>query len=116
MKNDKNKANSLLYDISLRISSLRKNKNLTQQRLGQLVGVEHTTISAYENDTSFPSLEVLIRLASVLDVSTDELLGITTNNKEKNTINPKNETINVQGLSKERIDILQALINDWKKS
>ncbi len=115
MKNEKNKANSLLYDISQRIVKLRKQKKLTQQRLGELVGVEHTTISAYENDTSFPSLEVLIRLARVLGVTTDELLGVTQTPKDTPCTAVSKDTICVKGLSEERIQILLSLIDDWNK-
>jgi transcriptional regulator with XRE-family HTH domain len=58
-----------------RLRSARKAKKLTQEELANLVGTTKTTISNYETGYSTPSFEVLSDLASVLDVSTDYLLG-----------------------------------------
>ncbi len=109
MKNDKNKANSSLYDISLRLKSLRKQKKLTQKRLGELIGVTDTTISSYENDKAFPSPEVLIRLAEVLGVTTDQLLGVKEYPEE---LNP-NITITDKILSPRQIEVINKFINDF---
>lgn len=111
MKNDKNRANSSLYDISERITKLRKHKNLTQERLGELIGVSYSTISGYENDRTCPSPEVLIRLASILDTTTDELLGVV---PMPDPTNPE-DIINIEHLSKERKEIILALMKDWSK-
>ncbi len=114
MSNDKNKTNSSLYDISQRIITLRKSKNLTQQRLAELVGVTATTISAYENDTSFPSLEVLVRLANIFNISTDELLGVT--EFSRNTVEQAyyeellKDMVSVKGLSLKDKKLVEELI------
>ena len=49
---------------------------MTQATLAKRVGVTNATISAYEVGARAPSFEVLIKLAQVFRVSTDNLLGI----------------------------------------
>lgn len=57
-----------------RISLTRKNRNLSQRQLAALVNVEPNTISMYESGGRKPSIDVIIKLARVLHVSTDYLL------------------------------------------
>ncbi|MFC7441433.1 helix-turn-helix domain-containing protein [Laceyella putida] len=61
--------------FSARLRSARKKKNLSQEKLAELVGTTKATISNYENEYSSPSNEMLIKLSDVLDVTTDYLLG-----------------------------------------
>lgn len=58
-----------------RLKELRKLKNLTMKELGQIVNVAESTISLYENGKREPDYETLKKLADVLNVSTDYLLG-----------------------------------------
>lgn len=62
-----------------RLRQLRKAAGLTQKELGQLVGLDDTTISSYERGISTPNHDLLTRLADVLRVSVDYLLGRTDN-------------------------------------
>lgn len=57
----------------------RENKDLTQQQLGDLIGVAKQTISVYENGTKFPTIQTLMKIADVFDCSIDYLLGRTDN-------------------------------------
>ena len=58
-----------------RISSLRKNKGLTQEQLADRLGVSAQAVSKWENDVSCPDISLLPQLSDVLGVTTDELLG-----------------------------------------
>ena len=62
--------------IAENIRQLRNARNMTQATLAKRVGVTNATISAYEVGARAPSFEVLIKLAQVFRVSTDNLLGI----------------------------------------
>jgi transcriptional regulator with XRE-family HTH domain len=53
---------------------LRKKKGITMKELGEQVGVAEITISTYETGKQEPSLDVLCKLADVLDVSLDMLV------------------------------------------
>lgn len=52
---------------------LRKSRKLTQEQLAELVDVDFRYISLLENAKSFPSCEVIERLAKALNVSYKEL-------------------------------------------
>jgi DNA-binding XRE family transcriptional regulator len=58
-------------DIPIFIKQLRKNKNLSQERLGRKVGVTGKTISAYETGNICPSIEVFFKIIFVCDYSLD---------------------------------------------
>ena len=57
-----------------RISSLRKNRNLSQEDLAELLNVSRQTISKWENQEVLPDAYNLIGLSQIFRVSVDELL------------------------------------------
>ena len=58
-----------------RLKSARKKKKLTQEELGNLVGVGKSAICCYEKETRNPTLETIIEFMHILGVSSDYLLG-----------------------------------------
>lgn len=54
---------------------LRKQKGLSQEDLAMSLHVVRQTISKWEKGLSVPDADMLIRLASILDVSVSVLLG-----------------------------------------
>lgn len=48
----------------------------TQAQLAERIGISRAAICTYETMTSEPTLTVLVRLARVLGVTTDHLLGV----------------------------------------
>ena len=67
------------------ISSLRKQKGMTQLDLAQQMGVTDKAVSKWERDLSFPDVASLPKLAEVLDVSVDKLLEVKTAAQEQPT-------------------------------
>lgn len=57
------------------LKSLRKEKGWTQQEVANLLGIERSTYTRYENGTSEPNFEMLEQLSRIFDVSTDVLIG-----------------------------------------
>lgn len=57
-----------------KIRALREAKGLSQAELAEALGVDQTTISAWERGVAEPTLFNLRRLADVLGVSAGELL------------------------------------------
>ena len=58
-----------------RFSRLRKQRGLTQEELGEKVGLSGQAVSKWENDASMPDVSLLVVLSEILGVSLDELLG-----------------------------------------
>lgn len=61
--------------LANRLIRYRKEKKLTQEELAKKVGVSRTTLVNYENARRKPDYEILQRIADILEVSTDMLLG-----------------------------------------
>jgi transcriptional regulator with XRE-family HTH domain len=58
-----------------RFSRLRKQRGLTQEELGEKIGISGQAVSKWENDASMPDVGILVQLSDLLCVSLDELLG-----------------------------------------
>src|SRR6266567_768702 len=54
----------------------RKSKGLTQEDAAERAGISFEFFSRIERGGTLPSVPTLVRLASALDVSADELLGL----------------------------------------
>lgn len=62
--------------IGLRIKFLRKQKDLTQEKLAEYLGVSFQAVSKWETGVASPDLSMIIPLARLLGCSTDELFGL----------------------------------------
>ena len=51
-----------LHIFSHQLIELRKERNLTQEELGKLIGVSKVSICHYENGIQFPTLDKLLLL------------------------------------------------------
>lgn len=56
------------------IAKLRKEKDMTQQDLGELVGVGSRAVSKWERGITSPDISIINSLSKILGISTDELL------------------------------------------
>lgn len=65
------------------IAKYRKKQKLTQDDLAKLICVSSKSISSYENNRNLPNIETLILLSQSLNVSIDDLLGITKDNSDE---------------------------------
>ena len=65
-----------MYDLGALIRSLRKERKITQKKLGEMLDVTEGTISKYEANTMTPPFETLRSIASIFNVSMDTLCGM----------------------------------------
>src|SRR5574344_1275894 len=56
-----------------RLKEIRKNKNLTQEQLAEMIEKDDKHISALERGIHFPSFDTLEKLSKALDVQLHEL-------------------------------------------
>lgn len=93
---------------------------MTQQQLGDAVGVTKVSICCYENGTRTPTLDTLIDLADELKVSLNYLLAsdaIGTLEKDKTPIiNLAKEEVELIKELRQHIKLYEKLIEDSKKS
>lgn len=62
--------------IGERIAALRRGRNLSQEALGEALGVSRQAISKWEADTSLPEVDKLVALSRMFGVTVGELLGV----------------------------------------
>ena len=91
--------------IGERLKALRKGQELTQEKLGKLLGCEKGIISKYELGVCNPPCDVLVQLAEVFCVSADYLLGLENQHQ-----------LRVTGLTDEQVTHLVFEINQYRKA
>ena len=82
--------------IAFVLKELRMRKGLQQEQVARSIGVDKSTLSAYENDRRRPSYEALVRLADLYKVSTDYLLDKT-----------KGRTLDLSDLTEDEVTLVR---------
>ena len=57
------------------LKELRKQNNMTQEQLGERIGVTNKTVSRWETGRNLPELDILIEMADYYEVELRELLN-----------------------------------------
>lgn len=89
--------------LGSRINELRQSFGWNQVELASKINVTKQTVSNWENENIQPSIEMLVRLSKVFNVSTDYLLGL--DNVPR---------ISIEGLSDETVAHLSLIIDDLR--
>jgi transcriptional regulator with XRE-family HTH domain len=74
-----------MLDIGSKIATLRKAKKWSQEELAKKVNSSRVMIGNYERNSNTPSIDIILKIAKVFDVSIDYLAGegqFSTYNKE----------------------------------
>lgn len=70
-------------EFSKKLREIRKEKGLTQEYIANKVGVSFQSVSKWENGISMPDLEIITRLAKILETDINTLSGY--NQETKNS-------------------------------
>lgn len=92
-----------MNDFGSRLQKLRKQRGMTQKSLAERINKSHSAISSYETNMQMPPLDVLISIASVLNVSLDYLAG--TNRKD---------VLSLEGLSPSQKDLIFKIVTEFR--
>jgi len=63
-----------MSDFNLKLKDVRTKKKLKQSELAEKLNSTQQLVSQYENGLKTPSLDRLVEIAQILDVSLDELV------------------------------------------
>jgi transcriptional regulator with XRE-family HTH domain len=63
-----------MREFGPRLRRLREERDISQTELARLLGIDYMQVYRYERGLNLPSLETAIKLAQILQISTDELL------------------------------------------
>jgi transcriptional regulator with XRE-family HTH domain len=105
-----------MLNIGERIIQLRKQQNLSQEELAKKTGVSRTIIGNYERNENTPSIEVIIKLAKVFNVSVDFLIGEgQLSNLDKDLLRRIEDIENLDGETKKHLFFLiDNIIQNYK--
>lgn len=75
--------------FSEKLAKIRKNNNLSQEQLADKLGVSRQAISKWESGSSYPDMERMIELCTILncnleDLMDDGVIGISSKTEQKN--------------------------------
>lgn len=57
------------------LKEIRNDRGLRQEDIALLLGIKRQTLSSYERGVTFPDIFTLVRIADILNISLDELVG-----------------------------------------
>lgn len=72
-----------MRNIAGNLRFLRKNKGLTQQQFADIMDIKRSLVGAYEEDRAEPKYELLKKIADYYELSIDDLVNETINEKWK---------------------------------
>lgn len=90
--------------FSERLTEVRKANKLSQTEVAAKLNVTKQSVANWENGNVMPSIDMLIKISTVFNVSSDFLLGL-----------DNRKFIDVTNLTLEETAHIQILINDLKR-
>lgn len=92
-----------MFDFGMRLRELRKQHGFSQAQLSKKVDIHKSAISKYENNISTPSLEFLVRISVLYNVTLDYITGI-----------ERHRTLILDGLTDKQCVLLQSLYLEFQ--
>lgn len=104
--------------IGTNIKRLRRAKDMTQESLAEYLGVSVSAVSQWESEKTAPDLSLLPPLCHLLGVTSDQLLGIDLEAKERRIeeIRNKAESFSSRGYNAEAHKILAEGLREYPDS
>ena len=95
--------------FAVNLKNLRMEKGLNQTELAEKLFINKSMISSYEKGTRMPSLDVLMQLTFIFNVSIDYMLGV-----QRDEVEDKQKSIDISGLNDNQIKIIENLIDEFR--
>lgn len=77
--------------FSKNLKHLREERNLSQNKLAEMIGVNQTTVARWEDDNRTPNLDNAIDVSTALNIPLPDLIGKDLSNKSATDIFPKTD-------------------------
>lgn len=97
--------------IGEKIKSLRKQKDITQEKLADYLGISYQSVSKWENNLAMPDISLVVPLANFFGVTTDELFDLDSTKKNAIVKEYKDNSLLFRNQGKVRDDL-----NLWRQA
>ena len=96
----------------------RKQKELSREELGKIIGTSGAIIGRYERNDMKPSIEIAAKIAQALDISLDYLVGNASLEIKDKSMIERLESIAKMPVNKkdELFNVIDAYLRDFKTS
>lgn len=86
------------------LKKYREKADLSKAELARLLGLKYNTYNNYEMGTGEPKLDILVKIANILNVSIDDLVGRTPADEDERLKKEINDLLNIQEFKLKSID------------
>lgn len=93
-----------MYDLGYRIKQIRTQRGMAQNELAKRINKSKSAACGYESEAQVPPLEVLVSIASVLNVSLDYLVGF-----------EMEEPVSLTNLTYQQKKVINLLLEEFSK-
>jgi len=93
-----------MSNISSNLKYLRKKNGQTQQQFADLMGIKRSLVGAYEEDRAEPKYELLKRIAENFELTIDEFINETINDKWKPKLKSQGSNLRILSISVDASD------------
>lgn len=99
------------------IKELRKEKNITQEKLAEYLGISFQAVSRWENGLAYPDVTLVPQLARFFEVSTDFLFDMENTWQEEEKEKYKKEYVNLckEGKLEERFTRMRQALKEFPR-
>lgn len=98
-------------DFGSRLKSLLENQNFNQKEFADKIGITEATLSRYINNLIVPKIEIVVKMADILNVSIDFLTGNERELSESEELYVLKHLLMKKGFMKEEKDLSNEELN-----
>lgn len=104
----------MLY-IGENLKSLRKNADLTQDEIAEMLGVSPQSVSKWERGDTYPDITLLPSIANIFKISVDALIGMDRicNTEARNAIFKEEHSLLQQGNHRAASEVLEGALKTF---
>ena len=104
--------NNLKIKLGQRIKSLRKNLNITQETLAELINMDITSLSKIETGRNYPQPETIEKIANALNVDISQLFSFQELNTKEDYISAIHKNNSHIENNEEKLKLLYKISTD----
>lgn len=104
--------NNIKIKLGQKIKYLRKNQNITQEKLAELINMDITSLSKIETGRNYPQPETVEKIANALNVDISQLFSFQNLETKEDYISAINKNLQHISNDEEKLKLLYKISTD----